>query len=96
MAIHKSILNFALRGGAILALTALAGCIDPVAREDSIDPSFGNAVAANKAVHIANPWPRESFDTRLASDGGPAVAGLKQYRTGAPLGGHAAGVVSTQ
>jgi len=65
---------------AAFGLLALGGCVDPIARQDFIDPSLGDAVAANKAIHTADPWPRDSFDTRLPSDGQRAAGGLQRYR----------------
>jgi hypothetical protein len=77
-----------------LAVLALGGCVDPGAHRDFIDPTIGDAVAANKAMQTVNPWPRGSFDTHLAGNGGRAATSIEQYRNGAPVGAKAA--VSTQ
>ena len=72
-------LKFAFALGASLTL---AGCADTVRRSDFISDHIGDAVAANKAIHIVNPWPRESFETQLPGDGGRASAPVVRYRNG--------------
>jgi hypothetical protein len=79
-----------------LCLLTLGGCVDPGAHQDFIDPTIGDAVAANKAMQIADPWPRRSFDTRLPGNGGRAASSIEQYRTGTPVGGRASAAVGTQ
>lgn len=71
------------RAAALAALAMLSGCVDPAKRSDILSENFGDATAANKAIHIADPWPRDSFDTRVRGDGARGAAAAAAYRTGA-------------
>jgi len=74
------------RACAIIGLLLIAGCVDPVARNDYIDASAGDAVAANRAMQTGEPWPRDSFDTRPRSDGARALNDIQKYRSGVVVG----------
>ncbi len=83
-----------LRRLALVALLPVAGCVDPLARVDYIDPSIGDAVAANRAIQTGDPWPRRSFDPDTQSDGARAAADIAKYRTGGPVGDQAAAPIT--
>ena len=70
---------------AALALGALlAGCSDPglyLDRRDTIALSGGNAVAANAAEEMVNPWPPVSENTHIAANGQKMQSAVERYRT---------------
>lgn len=68
---------------AALLCLALGGCADSLSRSDFLTEHTGDAVAANKAIHIANPWRRDSFDTSIPADGMRSAATVNRYRAGA-------------
>ena len=65
--------------GACALLVTLGGC-DATRRSDFIVDHIGDAVAANKAIHTSDPWPRESFDTRIRHEGVRGAAAVSNYR----------------
>lgn len=68
--------------GAASVLLLAAGCntVDP--RTGSVDRSFGEAVAWNKAVQTINPDPVYTADaTQPGSDGAKGAAASQRYRT---------------
>jgi len=71
--------------GAVLALaaaTALSGCTDMyLDRRDTVSFAAGDAVAANKAVHMVDPWPPRAGDRNIAFDGERMQAAAERYRT---------------
>jgi hypothetical protein len=71
--------------GAILALaaaTALSGCTDMyLDRRDTVSFAAGDAVAANKVVHMVDPWPPRAGDRNIAFDGERMAAAAERYRT---------------
>ncbi len=67
---------------AAAALVALGGCADALRRSDFVTDRTGDATAANKAIHVVDPWPRESFDTRLPTDAGRVAGPAGRYRAG--------------
>lgn len=82
---------------AIATCLLLGGCADTLRRSDFLSDQAGDAVAANKAIHIVDPWPRESFDPRLPVDGGRVAAPVTRYRSGEAIAPPAvAPVVRTQ
>jgi hypothetical protein len=67
--------------GALIIGTMLAGCSDMYwDRRESISLASGDAVAANKAVHMIDPWPPMSTQKNLAFDGTRAQAAAERYR----------------
>ncbi|WP_324764824.1 pilus assembly protein (plasmid) [Sinorhizobium meliloti] len=65
-------LPFPKSSRAFLLLAAaglLTGCADYLNHRDSITFGLGNAVEANKGIHIQDPFPRAAFNTRIPSDG---------------------------
>ena len=71
--------------GAIFALaaaTALAGCTDMyLDRRDTVSFGAGDAVAANKVVHMVDPWPVYAGNRNIAFDGERMAAAAERYRT---------------
>lgn len=65
---------------AVLLLTAGCNTVDP--RTGSVDRSFGEALAWNKAVQTVNPDPAYPADaTPAGSDGAKAAGASQRYRT---------------
>ena len=73
------------RKGAILALAAttlLGACTDMyLDRRDTVSFAAGDAVAANKVVHMVDPWPARAGDRNIAFDGERMVMAAERYRT---------------
>ena len=74
---------------ATLALTllaascALSGCSDIYFdRRDSIAPSAGDAVAANKVTQMVDPWPPASANKNIAFNGEKMQTAVERYRQG--------------
>ena len=42
----------------------------------------GDAHAANRAIQMIDPWPPESSNTDIESDGARGVKAIEDYRTG--------------
>jgi len=63
----------------IVALLGLAGCQDHLTRRDPIVAWAGNSAAANKAVHIIDPWPAASADTDIPVSGRRTIAAIERY-----------------
>jgi hypothetical protein len=74
-------MSFRLIGaGAVLLLAAGCNTVDP--RTGSVDRSFREAVAWNKAVQTINPDPVYTAEaTKPGSDGAKAVGASQRYRT---------------
>lgn len=53
----------------LAAALMLSGCQQYLARQDFIEPYNGNAVETNKALMMADPWPRYVYDTRIPTNG---------------------------
>jgi hypothetical protein len=67
----------------VLAAAGLAsGCADYMNHRDSITFGLGNAVEANKAIHIEDPFPPEAQRTRIASDGKVIRRVVTEYQNG--------------
>ncbi|WDZ81327.1 hypothetical protein PWG15_23600 (plasmid) [Ensifer adhaerens] len=75
-----------LRGKrAILVLAAaslMSGCADYMNHRDTITFGLGNAVEANKAIHIQDPFPRVAQNTRIATDGKVVSRAIRGYQGG--------------
>ncbi len=67
---------------AAVAALALAGCEhDRYAdRRDQVTFGSGDAVAANKAIHIIDPWPRAARTVDHGMSGEAAEAALEKLR----------------
>jgi hypothetical protein len=68
----------------LLAATTLmlAGCEHDryLDRRDSVTFGAGNAVAANKAIQIIDPWPQEARTISHGMSGEQAVAAMEKLR----------------
>jgi hypothetical protein len=72
------------------AAATLSGCSalppfdDPFApyvqRSETVTPSAGNALAANEAIQIIDPWPRHAYDTRIPGDGQRMADAVERYQ----------------
>jgi len=64
--------------------TWLAGCSDDkyLDRRDAIALGAGDAIAANQAEEIVDPWPRNSGNKNIAFNGQRIQAAVERYRTG--------------
>ncbi len=76
-------------GLAALPAAMLCGCSEYLSREDRLYMGAGDTMAANKAIHVADPWPRDSFDTRHRTGGQRFVAPIQ--RAGGTGGGGGGG-----
>jgi len=66
----------------LLPVLALGACADYVKHSDTITASAGDAIAHNKVVHIDDPWPRASADTRITGNGQRVDVVTKRYLRG--------------
>ncbi|ANL30406.1 hypothetical protein AMC90_PB00088 (plasmid) [Rhizobium phaseoli] len=67
----------------VLAAAGLvSGCADYMNNRDTITFGVGNAVEANKAIHIQDPFPPEAQRTQIASDGKVIRRVVTQYQNG--------------
>ena len=60
----------------------VTGCADYMNHRDTITFGLGNAVEANKAIHIQDPFPPEAQRTQIASDGKVIRRVVTQYQNG--------------
>lgn len=65
---------------AMTAAAALAGC-EYTARQDTLTPWTGNAVAQNKALQMIDPWPRHAYDTNIPTNGERQAGAYRKYAT---------------
>lgn len=65
---------------AAAACASLAGC-EYTARQDTITPWSGNAVAQNQALQMIDPWPRHAYDTNIATNGERQAGAYRKYAT---------------
>lgn len=71
--------------GAVLVIAAaslVSGCADYLNHRDSITFGLGNAVEANKGIHIQEPFPRVAQNTRIHSDGKVINRVIRNYQGG--------------
>ncbi|HEY8567035.1 MAG TPA: hypothetical protein VIL65_16170 [Beijerinckiaceae bacterium] len=80
-----------LRLAALGAIAALGACNDYVARKDTIAWSAGDAVAYNKAIHVIDPWPPASADTRIPTSGRRVADAIERYEVRANVMGNGGG-----
>lgn len=69
-------------GAALAAALLLAACADITSRRETIGFAAGDAVAANKALQVIDPWDSRAAWTDIDQDGNRAVAAVDNYRTG--------------
>lgn len=58
------------------------GCTDYLARRETLNMHSGEAMAYNRAIHIIDPWPAASANTRINSDSIKIEKALERYRNG--------------
>jgi hypothetical protein len=67
----------------VLAVASLAsGCADYMNHRDTITFGAGNAVEANKGIHIENPFPPVAQNTHINSDGRVIYKVVRDYQAG--------------
>jgi hypothetical protein len=66
----------------LLPMVALGACADYVKHSDTITASAGDAITHNKVVHIDDPWPRASANTRITGNGQRVDRVTKRYLSG--------------
>lgn len=71
-----------LLDAAVLAALALAccACTDYVARRDTLTLGSGEAVHANMAQHVIDPWPRHAMSVDPYTDGERMAHAAERYR----------------
>ena len=66
---------------ALAGALASSGCHDAyIARRDGVTFQVGDAVAANKAIHIVDPWPASAASARIPASGTQAVAAVERLQ----------------
>jgi hypothetical protein len=72
-----------LRGAVAASLAAvLAGCSDIYwDHRETVSLSSGDAIAANEAMQMIDPWPPQSGNTNLTFDGQKMQSAAERYRT---------------
>lgn len=71
----------------VLVLALLSGCADYLNHRDSITFGLGNAVEANKGIHIIDPMNPQSDNTRVYADGRRLAKVIGDYYGVAPQAG---------
>lgn len=66
----------------LAAASLVSGCADYLNHRDTITFGLGNAVEANKAIHIEDPFPPAAQRTHIASDGKVIRRVVTDYQTG--------------
>jgi hypothetical protein len=69
---------------AVLAAT-LAGCSSAdlyLDRRETMHLSAGEAMAANKVIHMVDPWPPASANKNIVFNGDKMQSAAERYRTG--------------
>lgn len=64
------------------AAALLSGCADYLNHRDTITFGAGNAMEANKAIHIAQPFNPQSQNTRIYADGRRVGRVMTEYNGG--------------
>ena len=62
-----------------LASVVLTGCADYMNHRDTITFGAGNAMEANKAIHIRDPFNPDSQNTRIYADGRSVAKVMGEY-----------------
>lgn len=66
----------------LAAASLVSGCADYLNHRDSITFGLGNAVEANKGIHIQDPFPQVAQNTRITSDGKVIYKVIRNYQGG--------------
>jgi hypothetical protein len=77
MSMMKKTISFA---ALFIITSSLAGCGDYMSRRETLSPHAGDAVAANKAIHTLDPWPRASQNTNIPANGERMQRVIESYR----------------
>ncbi|MBB4188512.1 hypothetical protein GGE07_005191 [Sinorhizobium terangae] len=64
----------------VAAAALLSGCADYMNHRDSVTFGLGNAVEANKGIHIQNPFPRAAQNTQIPGDGKVIHRAIRTYQ----------------
>jgi len=73
----------------LAAASLISGCADYMNHRDSITFGLGNAVEANKGIHIQDPFPRVAQNTRISMDGKTIGKVMRDYNGTGPSAGAA-------
>ena len=68
-----------LLGAAALLPMLTAGCAEHLSRREAVSDHAGDAKSANAAIHMIDPWPPGSEDTRIGMDGVKAQQAIERY-----------------
>lgn len=60
----------------------LGGCADYLVGRDGVSLGAGDAVAWNRTVHVADPWPPYVMNTHIPGDGQRTAGVIRRYSTG--------------
>lgn len=63
----------------VFAASLVSGCADYLNHRDTITFGVGNAVEANKGIHIQDPFPQVAQNTRITSDGKVIYKVMRNY-----------------
>lgn len=68
--------------------TAASGCTNQyVERRETLARHAGNAAAANRAIHMIDPWPVAAARTDIEVSGRRIVEAIERYEAGRPPNG---------
>jgi hypothetical protein len=68
-----------------------SACQDYLARTDAISPGAGDAVAANRAIHVIDPWPPASANATIEVSGARVARAIERMEARAGTDGSAPG-----
>ena len=68
------------RAAAVLLLAATGACSSYLARRDTLSDASGDAVAANAAIHVIDPWPAQASRIDRTTSGERAARAIERYR----------------
>jgi hypothetical protein len=70
-------------GVALAIAAALGGCSDIYFdRRETVSLHAGDAMAANKAAQVVDPWPAAAADRRIETNGERMARAVERYRAG--------------
>jgi hypothetical protein len=73
-----------LAAAALVPMILAAGCAEHLSRRETVSDHGGDAKAANAAIHMIDPWPPGSEDTRIGMDGIKAQQAIERYHRPPP------------
>jgi hypothetical protein len=68
---------------AFCSLALLAGCTDYYDHDDRMTPYSGEAMAANRAAQMVDPWPASSRSPKFGTNGERMQKAITNYKSGA-------------